>query len=63
MQAQDSARPELGAEKRERVQSALDIARDLAERVNQELGDYSAYSSAEDAIQSAEAAIAIELDT
>jgi hypothetical protein len=42
---------------RERIQPALDTARGLAERINQELNDYPAYSSAEDAIQEAEAAL------
>lgn len=45
------------AEVREAVQSALDIARGQAERINQVLDDYPAYSSAEDAIQEAEAAL------
>lgn len=57
----DSIRQQAAQQERERVkeavQPALDVARSLAERVNQDLDDYPAYSSAEDAIQEAEAAL------
>lgn len=42
---------------REAIQPALDTAQELAERVNQELDDYPAYSSAMDVIHDAEAAL------
>jgi hypothetical protein len=52
----DQARQEV-LEVREAVQPALDMAEELAERVNQELGDYTAYSSAMELVHEAEATL------
>lgn len=57
----DKVREQGAEEERERlkaaVQPALDSAREDAGRINHELSDYAAYSSAEDLIQTAEAAL------